>query len=77
MVELYLPEQVKSHHEENNNPERQIDFPVEDMPVIRLVGNAQEFKSERQFQEAQDDLHRIEPSAGFRKVFKPRRENSK
>jgi len=63
MVELQFAQQVHPHEKENHDPEGQINFPVEDVPVICLVGDTEKLQSQCQLKETKDYLYRIQPSA--------------
>ena len=39
---FHLSEQVEAHHGKDNDPECDVNFAVEDAPMVSLVGYAQE-----------------------------------
>ena len=50
--ETNQPQQIQPQQGEADNPNRQIDIPVKQMPVIGLVRNAEELQAEGNFDEA-------------------------
>ncbi len=57
MGEAYLTQQIETQQREYDDPYRQIDLSVEQIPVIGLVGDAEELEAQRDLDEAQNHLH--------------------
>ena len=74
MFETQLAEQIKAQQREDDDPQRQIYFPVENSPMVGLVGDAEELQSERELQKSQYDLDRIEPASAFGQAVQQRGE---
>ena len=58
-----LSEKIKTQKGKYHNPYCKVNLPVEYAPVVGLVRNAQEFQTKCDFDEAEYNLHRIEPAA--------------
>ncbi len=74
VLELQFAQQIESQQRENGDPQGQIYLAVENAPVVGLVGDAEELKSESQLDESEHHLHRIEPAAALGQRFEPRGE---
>ena len=72
--EFDFSEQIESQQREGHDPYGQIDLAVEQSPVVGLVGDRKELHAEGDFDEAQHDLHRVEPAAALRQFLEHRGE---
>ena len=64
-LEPDLAQKVEPEEGECHDPDGEVDFPVEDAPVVGLVGNAEELESECHFNESENYLHGIEPASAL------------
>ena len=74
MLESDLAQQVQAQQGEAYDPDGQIDFAVQQVPVVGLVGHAQEFQAQGHFYEAQHHLDAVEPAAALGELLQRRRE---
>ena len=63
MAESYLAEKIQAEKRENDYPESQIDFSVQNTPVICLIRRTQELESESKLYESKHNLNGTEPVA--------------
>ena len=68
-----LAKQVEACHSKDYNPQRQVNLAVEQTPSPVLVGHREELEAEGQFEEGEDNLHRVEPAARLH-ILQHRRE---
>ena len=64
-LETQFAKEVETEEGEDDNPEGEVDFAVEETPAAVEVGLLEELESERQFEEGEDDLDGVEPGARF------------
>lgn len=57
--ELDFAQQIQTQESKYNNPNAQINFSIEDSPMVGLIRNAQEFQCECQFHEAQNHFYAV------------------
>ena len=76
-LEADFSEEVKSEQGEAHNPNAEINLAVEQVPVVGLVGYAEEFEAQRDFDEAQHDLHGGEPATTLGQALEQIREEGK
>ncbi len=65
ILEPQLAEKIESQKRERDDPYSQINLPVEQSPVIGLVCDTEELEAKCYLDEAQDDLHAVQPRAGL------------
>ena len=63
VLESDLAEKIEAEKSEYHNPYSEIYLSVENTPMVGLVSDAEELESERDLDESEHDLHRVEPSA--------------
>ena len=74
-TEMYFSSyQVESQQGEYRYPQGEVDFTVEDAPVVGLVGYAEELETEGELDEAEYHLHRVEPAAALGQFVEQRGE---
>ena len=74
VLEADLAQQVEAQQGEHHDPDGEVYLPVEQPPVIGLVGGAEELEAEGDLDEAQHDLDAVEPAAALRQAAQQRRE---
>ncbi len=68
-LEPDLAQKVEPEKGECHNPDGEVYFPVENAPVVGLVGNAEELESEGNLNESQNHLDGVEPSSALWKIL--------
>ena len=74
MWELDPPQQVGSQQSEDDNPQGEEHFAVEDVPAVSEVGYAEELQGKGEFDESQHNLDGVHPSARLGCLLEQRRE---
>ncbi len=69
--ELDLSQQVDAQQCKNDDPQHQEHLPVEYAPAVCQVGDGEELERQRQLEESQHHLHRVEPSTRFGHACQP------
>ena len=59
-----LAHQVETQQDEEDHPDTDENFTVEEFPVPDQVGIGEEFHTECELEETEDNLYRVEPAAG-------------
>ena len=71
VAETYLAEEVEAEEEEDYDPEGDENFAVKDSPSVGEVGYGEEFEGEGEFEESEDHLDGVEPTAGAGHALEP------